>query len=96
MAFDFDRLNASQIDKWGQAVTYTPVAGSPASKTGIFSEGQEFELRNPGYIAGLWFRQDDMATPADGDRFTVASVVYEAKEFRRDSGGGVAFFLRRV
>lgn len=87
----------------GDAVTYTPSAGSPVSVKGIFDSAYvRADVGDPGISTSgpaLFVTLADL--PADpetdyGATVTVGAVVYQVHEVKPDGQGGAVLLLHRT
>lgn len=91
---------AAALREFGQAITYTPEGGSPATLTAIFdsdyqlvSLGGDVEIDAVGPVLGV--RLADFASPpAQGDAATVGSASYVVRSVHPDGQGGAKLLLR--
>lgn len=91
---------AAALREFGQAITYTPSGGSPATLTAIFdsdyqlvSLGGDVEIDAVGPVLGV--RLADFASPpAQGDAATVGSASYVVRSVHPDGQGGAKLLLR--
>jgi len=94
-----DRVLRAGIREFGQAVTYTPSGGSPASVSAVFDAayqlvtlGLDVEVDAVGPVLGV--RLGDLASaPARGDGVTVGSTSYTVRSVHPDGQGGAQLIL---
>lgn len=85
--------------EFGQAVTYTPIAGDPASIVAVFDAayqvvlpGGEAEVDAAGPVLGV--RLADLAgAPARGDAVTIGASAYTVRSVHPDGQGGAKLLL---
>ena len=96
------RVQVAGQDALGEAVTYTPSGGSPASMRGVFSaagvridfdSGVAVESRSPMVSMHL---ADFGTPPARGDEVTVRSIDYTVLFIQPDGEGDADLFLEEV
>ena len=97
MAYDWSRLNASSLDRFGESVTYQRAAsGSPFSVSGIRKDPRQLEGFNPGIVAILWVSSADFSpSPVAGDIVTIGGAAFYVVQVAEDGGGGLELALNR-
>jgi hypothetical protein len=88
------------IDDFGDAATYTPLAGSPKTVNGIFDEPQasrtvtdmmDVTIPAPQFVC----RTSDMPSAAEGDTIVIRAVTYTVRVVMTDGTGVTTLMLER-
>ena len=98
-----DVANGIVRDTFGEAVTYTGVAGAVTALRGVFSLEYEEVMPDSGASVvsnrpTLFLRLADLPVPpAEGDRFSVRGVTYAVEQAPHiDGTGGAVLFGKRA
>ena len=88
-----DRAALFDTDEWGEAATFTPDGGSPASVTVILSKASaEADLGEVGVNApahSALVRASDVASPAPGDALVVGAQTFVVDRADQDEIGAM-------
>lgn len=96
-----DILDFFEVDDFGEAATYTPLAGSPTTILGIFDAPQA--SRNATDLLGVTIpspqfvcRTADTASAADGDTIVIRSITYTVRVVLTDGTGVSTLILEKA